>query len=607
MIPPKNSFAFIRHASAAVALGVCVLFTPWLDAAGEDFEAAGLLDENTAFLVQAPDLAALVDGFEESALGSFFADEQVADFFRWGTPGETDGPSGFFGEEMSRRWERFGHLFDGGFALGVTVPELELPIESIEDLQVEDRFAIVAAFSGSVDEFADFMEPFSDMNSENQIPGTDSSAYEEEFLGHTMYIEEVSMDGDLIRRNGWVVLDGRAILAQPVDYLRDVLVRFEDPSEESSLLESIPFLDAKDRAEEADFSLFVNMGFLAEFINESIRVGLVEAMAESPNPFGLVPDSVVRALGLASMRTIEISGSFRAESSTLNGAFTFERNRGLLSLFSYKNAITSFPSIVPEDVLSAGIAKFDWMESWLGIKEMLKQASPSLGTFIEMGRNNFTQMSGVDFETDLIANIGDSLITFANERISATPGTEEVSAENSVIALELEDPSGFLMAIETLKNLYGLGAYLEEKTFEGSSIYTFSGEGMDGEVISYAVTGNFLLFGVGEDGLLEATVSRMGERSGGFWNQPELQDLLEELPKDLGSLSYTDLDYAMENLMLALANLQFGMNGKDTGRFQVENIPEDPILNQFVLSGLVQEENGVFFRSIILPKGRLDP
>jgi hypothetical protein len=180
---------------------------------------------------------------------------------------------------------------------------------------------------------------------------------------------------------------------------------------------------------------------------------------------------------------------------------------------------------------------------------------------------------------------------------------------DSVFALELVDPSGFVLALEGLKDAFGLRPRFAEREFEGTTIHVFEQPipGDPGAFFSYAVAGDRFLLGIGSEGLVEGVVSRIARGSGGFWNRPEVADLLAELPEGAVGASFSDLGHFVDDLVEMLAAMkEMAPEGGGPPVDPAER-PEGVVFPYFVFSGQAPEENGFYFESIVLPLERLDP
>ncbi|MFP4357935.1 MAG: hypothetical protein ACLFSZ_05800 [Puniceicoccaceae bacterium] len=575
-------------------------------------DPAAVADRETAVFLVAPDLPTLDRNFDESAFGALLENEELRkSIFPETGDADAGGAAGLFGEEAKEQWERYGHFFDGGLAVAITLPEIDWESADWEDFEGRDHFAIIAGFSGSEEDLAGFLEPWSDERPGNLLPGQEGHGFDEEFMGHNLRIEEVtSEDGGLVRRNGWALVNGTAVLAQPVEYLRDAVARIADPSEGGSLAGVDRFLDVRGRAGESDLLLFVNLGLLAEFGRGPFEKGMASAMAEpGANPLDISPEGVFEALGLDALRTFHLSATFGADRSVVEGGLFYREKKGLLHLLAHGDGPIPLSSLAPGNPLSTSVGRARWADAWLGVKEMLAEISPGLPMMIDMTRNNLLQSTGVDFERSLIGGLGEELVAYTASRDAAAPGGDGPPEVDSVVAFELSDPAGFVLALEGIKGMFGADAFFDKKDFEGAAIHT-SKTPMPGDpqaFFSYAIAGDLFLIGTGKDGLLEGAVARWKEGGSGFWNRPEVRDLLAELPDGAVGASYADLGSMIGEMVAALALLREVRSEGSAAEADAYPGSGEDLFPHFVFSGQFLEENGFFFESLILPKERLAP
>jgi|GEM_PF-3767786 len=592
------------------ALGAFLL-TAALSGAYGAVDSAEVVDADADFYLMVPDLPTLAKGFHESAFGDLWENQELREFWssRFAGDEPSEGP-GFFDEIGKEQWERFGHFFDGGVAIGITAPVMDWETDEAVTEEAEESYAIIADFSGSAEDLAEFLEPWSDQRPSNLLPGQEGFYFEEDFMGYTLRIEEVtSAEGEIVRRNGWTLVNGTAVLAKPIDYLRDAVARIVDPLEGGSLAGVDRFLNVRDRAGENDILLFLDLETIAEYVGKGMKVGLEQALGNGSNPLGITSDAVIKAIGFGVLETFHLSAKFGAERSVVRGGLVFEERKGLLSLLSYGDGPILYPSIAPDNSISTSVGRVRWMEAWLGVKEMLGEMSPNLLMMLEMVRNNFLQSTGVDFERSLIGSLGEETVIYTTPRKTALPGEEAPMQVDSVLAFNLKDPAGFVLALEGIKGMLGLSAFFENKEFEGATIHALKTP-MPGDpdaFVSYAVSGDLFLFGTGADGLLEGAVARRNEGGSGFWNQPEVADILAELPAEAVGASYADLGFMVNNFIDTWIALQVMNDGEEGQSLDPESRPDEVVFPHFIFSGQMLEENGFFFESLILPKERLQP
>tara|TARA_R100000027_G_scaffold21067_1_gene15236 strand:- start:2496 stop:4310 length:1815 start_codon:yes stop_codon:yes gene_type:complete len=600
----------LQPVSSVTALGAFLITSTLGWAAGAP-DLSEVMEENTTFLVMVPDLSSLSVDFDESAFGELWRDEEIKKVI-----GSIAGGSGlhqrslFSDEEMEEQWEQYGHLFDGGFGYGITSPDVEWESVDWANFTGKDRYLFVADFSGSMEELDGFLSPWSDVLPENILPGQKAYAFEEEFMGHRLWIEEVTTDeGELIRRNGWTLVNGKALLGEPIEYLRDAVARIADPQEGGSLVEAPGFLDARDRIGDSDIFVYIDLETFGEILSSGLADGVEKGLKGTPNQMGVTPEGVVNALGLEGLRTFHLAMNFGAERSEIRGGITYAEKKGLLNLLAYGEGPLMRPSIVPDHPVSAGVGRMRWMDIWQEVKNMAAEISPSFGLMVEMMRNNFIQSTGVDFERSLIGALGEETVTYSTQRKSASPDEDEPVMVDSVMAFQLQDPSGFVLALEGLKGMFGVESLFEEKDVEGTIVSTAKYPLPDdpGAFLSYAVAGDYFLFGTGSDGLLESAIARKNGKDGGFWNRPEVEDLLAELPEGAVGAGYADLGFLLNDLIEAYIAFTAQVAGEGGVPVELEDRPDSWTFPYFMISGQYSEENGFFYESLVFPKERLEP
>ena len=596
-----------------------VLLTAAEGAASDRVDLAEFLDEDSTFLFLVRDMPELESGFSESAFGELMENEDLRQFLSSMVDRDVDAemdesadggkPEGLFGDVAKEQWEQYGHLFDGALAFGLTAPSFDGENFAEWSPDRDGHFFILGEFAGTEEDFSEFLDPWSDERPENLLPGQEPYLYDEDFMGYTLHVEEVlNEEGDLVRRNGWALVDGILVLAEPMESLRDVVARIADPSEGGGIGQSDRFLDVKDRAGDGDVLLYLDLEELARIMGKGMEIGMNRSLAEGGNPLGIEPAKVVEAIGLGALDSLHLSVNFGAEESVVRGGLSYSEKKGVLNLLSYGEGPIPYSSLPPEDAVSSSVGRVRWNEVWSGIKEMLGEISPNLTIMLEMTRKNFERTTGVDFERSLIGALGEETVTYATLRETSDPEGDDLMLLDSVIAIQLRDPNGFNLAIEGVKGMFGLDAFFEETNFGGATIFT-SAQAMPGDpesYVSYALTGDYFLFATGKGGLLQDAVSRMNGRDSGFWNRPDVQEVVAELPPEAVGASYSDLGLLLGNMI----DVAIAVRSQDPEAEEipegVRNLSKGDLFPHFVITGQVPDEDGFFFESLILPMERLE-
>jgi hypothetical protein len=141
-----------------------------------------------------------------------------------------------------------------------------------------------------------------------------------------------------------------------------------------------------------------------------------QAAASQSNSLMPSPDRLLAATGLSGLRGVALGIREDAQASVVRVlvAVPEGRRHGLFRLLAQKPKEASPPLFVPADVLSYSRWRLDMKESWAALESMITEISPQ---FLNMFQFALATMGGgenadFDFREDLIAHLGDDLISY---------------------------------------------------------------------------------------------------------------------------------------------------------------------------------------------------
>lgn len=556
-----------------------------------DAEEAAFLPGETLFWLEISDFSALAQRAETSPLGQIFGHEKLLEYLSplWAEMGEdfTQGPV----EEGY--WELFKEHLTGRAVFALIAPE-------DGDWDVDPKMVILVDFSGDEDDFARLLDPVSDRHLKDD-KGLTVSIFEEDFMGQTLFIEEVVEDGKLLRRNGWAKVGERVILADPDSFLREVIAAVVDDGLRDSLRDSPAFQDAVFRSEGADIRLFLNLESVMPFLVSAMREGL-EEMNEGLAASGSMPpvsvDGLVRALALETLTAIEMSVHLNEDASVLRGNIGFDPGRGIGRIFAYGSGEVPLWSGVPASAVAAAAANFSFAELYRYFMEVLGLANPGLAMMATMQMNQMQEHMGFHLGKDIFENMGSEIHSFS----VADPEADDAGEPEQVFAVSVRDPARLTLALENLKNITGGAGFFEREDAGDVAVFRFQ-QPISQEMnrfISYAVTDQHLLVGVGREALLAGVLQETAEP---FWERADIAALFDQHPGGAVARNFSDLQVVMGTVLDSLE----AMSGAGLPSTLDSSLRPSASDFPFIYTSTShRESNGFSFFSRVVPKSQID-
>jgi hypothetical protein len=271
---------------------------------------------------------------------------------------------------------------------------------------------------------------------------------------------------------------------------------------------------------------------------------------QAPNPLGVEPLNVVKALGLDALGSLSISGGLAADGSTIGDAvLTYSEDRGIVKLLAYRDGPVVKPDWVPATWLNVSTQNFSISDLYAEIEATLDRISPMLAG-LAMGQiRAFDRRLNIDLRRDLIGNFGPVLLSGIALPAGASAATPPPYDEmDQLFAVSLADAPAFERTLDAIKSQFfpAEGGPLEKRDYLGRTLYVFtppagSPPGMRG--IGYAVADGWLLVGVGTPASIEAVIQRLNKPDAvtSFWARTDVRAALEPVPVSSSSVQFSEL------------------------------------------------------------------
>jgi hypothetical protein len=176
-------------------------------------------------------------------------------------------------------------------------------------------------------------------------------------------------------------------------------------------------------------------------------------------------------------------------------------SKGIFTLLDVQPSELPTVTFIPANIASLEVGRFNLLRFWQEIPNVLATAMPAVKPQFDMIVALIQQQAGINFEQDLLANIGTKYVSFS---------VADADKQVSVVAVELKDALGFKTGLETALAAPALqpqvAAGLEIEEFLDHTIYTVKSDDPS-SAMAFGIVGDYLLYGQ-PDGLRQVIRSR---------------------------------------------------------------------------------------------------
>ncbi|MCF7818897.1 MAG: hypothetical protein K9M54_13555 [Kiritimatiellales bacterium] len=218
---------------------------------------------------------------------------------------------------------------------------------------------------------------------------------------------------------------------------------------------------------------------LAQIISESFAQGGKKSQ-----------QAILDALGLTGIETYSLKLELKdAEMVADSNLRVTDLTKGLFAILDVQPSQLPTVTFIPENIASLEVGRFNLLRLWQEIPTALTTAIPAAKPQFDMILAMLQLQAGINFEQDLLANLGTKYVSFS---------VAEADKQISVIAVELKNGLSFKTGLETLLAAPALqpqvAASLEIETFLDHTLYTVKSADPS-NAIAFVISGDYLLYG----------------------------------------------------------------------------------------------------------------
>ncbi len=534
----------------------------------------------------------------DNSLFEFFKSEEISKFFH---PLIEKSANGNLLEdlenELDLKSEQLIKLFPGQIVFAFNSSNAE----TLNDSNFHS--IILVEYKGDKKTFIELIESSAKYDSKKE--GFKHSIIHDEYLGVPVYIEEVKYDDELKTAGGYALIDGIAIVVDDKNLLYNIVARFKNNLSETSIMDLKSFKEMKIQNPDSDVYIYLNIEPLVQIINSELN----QNNNKSPNPLGITPDSMIKALSLDSIKSLYVSLDFKNIEPEINFRLNYQEKRGLSSLFTYKTGDVPKPAFIPEDVAVVSVSLFSVTEFWNNLEKIIYNMSPIWGGMFTGQIEQLKHINGIDIREGLINNFLDKVVSY--QMFSKNHNDEnELDQPNQIMALSIKDKQGLEFVFETLKNIISERTgkeFFENHKYLEHTIYTLRNHQQQSSNInsfSYTVTDDYLISCFGETKFLEHCISRINKTDHSIWENLDINDALNKFPKESSGFAYYDVGVFLNLAFTSIVNIQNkSLLRKSKFLFcDPSALPTPNNIPYFIMASLIADDNGLFTKALLFKK-----
>jgi len=372
-------------------------------------------------------------------------------------------------------------------------------------------------------------------------------------------------------RIGVFLVDGILGLGAGVSTVEGLIERIGGGSDGKSQAENIVYREAFDAIGKGDARVFINFppfykALIAMMEDQQKAQEDLAAENEGPpkNAFVITPQKIMSSLGLDGLQSIALQVDVDKRGLEMGfGIFCSKRN-GLLQLLPKPNDPVTLVPLIPRNVESASVIRFDLVQLWDTFLGILNELNPGFTPLVNLQLGLIEKKAGVSLREDVLGSLDPEVFTFseASSLIENLEPSEDEESDPHSHALKLEMPEGFYAIALRDADRFDrslrafLGALMpgvelfKDHKHKGVLVRTMSGEDAS---FTYAVTPKWLFLNLGEPARMLQTIDRLENPRKTLWKHPILAEALEDLPDEVHGVEYSDLEVLsglMSDLMI---------------------------------------------------------
>lgn len=241
-----------------------------------------------------------------------------------------------------------------------------------------------------------------------------------------------------------------------------------------------------------------------------------EEAENGPNPMGVSPAAVLKALGLTGLVDASFGYYEKPDGAYAEMALGVPQNKrqGIFKMLAASPNDSAPPPFVPGNVDSFSRWRIDLNKVWSDIEAMVGQISPLMTGMMQISLSQIGKQTdpNFDFKRNFIGNLGDDLISFSQAPDGGS--IEAIAAQPALFLLGSRDAVQLAAAVNTMLTEFGMQP--NSTKFLGRTIYSVATPSADfdseGGQMSFVASDGYLAI-ASDRGIMETFLRSGSENS----------------------------------------------------------------------------------------------
>lgn len=345
----------------------------------------------------------------------------------------------------------------------------------------------------------------------------------------------------------WTARDGVWTITGSEASLRRALENLRTPPADS-LSASSAYQEALQFLGEQDSFTFINLPRIDALLRKGIGE---EALRQTDTPGGLSPAKVLDWLALDALLPYALGFRLDREGMHGTGRFGFSRETALSRiLLEPTDAPAPMPPFLHRDFGQISSTRWSLPRVLRQVEKELIDLDPNIGAALGMGKGMLTAQLGMDIQTGFLDHFGNGLIAVqemdaevmqklmeANQNgdpreMLALSQRHPTNGQHYLMALQVDNLQAVSSGLNTLLSNVHPAGMPEPEMYRGHPIHNPlpQNDGEDTGLLRYTFLDDYLLWSIGDPGLLHKAITASNQPENRLENDPDFLRMRDRFP-----------------------------------------------------------------------------
>lgn len=386
------------------------------------------------------------------------------------------------------------------------------------------------------------------------------------------------------------LIDELLIITFKENDIKDAIGKIVSPSKEKTLAANPKYLDAADKLDKYDISMFMRLDKVYKLLIENEETSLLNYLDANPSLKTLISTSAIKNdLHLDAFDSAFWGAILTKDGGEMKAGYSVKSKEGIAALVQYDKFIPEIPKYAFEGFKSMSVSSYDFKSNMLQLEKMFKKVSPlgfmaaraQAGELYALAKTNF-------FE-----NLEPYFVQLKGH---LDPALQSKRSSSKVYVFKVKNAA---LIYELLEKGKEMGALITTQDFLGEKVYKMPNQ----NDLSYyaAVVNNLLVVTLtSEDDMWRHIISQIKKPGKDIASHKSISDMWNTMPNEEVSMSYDDLGQMIMDSYFKTkkrsAKLTKAGIDIDLGQDEAPNVEG---LNYSLITKFYQEENSWYSHMMI--------